>query len=59
MRLQRHDEEADVRKEIGETVAEIGRLSQELTGMREKVADAKAALIEATAELKAQKEKKG
>mmetsp|Transcript_27096 Transcript_27096/g.58772 ORF Transcript_27096/g.58772 Transcript_27096/m.58772 type:complete len:1005 (+) Transcript_27096:150-3164(+) len=53
------EEEADVRKEIGETVAEIGRLSQELTGLREKVADAKAALIEATAELKAQKEKKG
>ena len=53
------EEEAEVRKEIGQTVAEIGRLSQELTGLRDKVADAKAALIEATAELKAQKEKKG
>jgi hypothetical protein len=53
------DEEKEVQKEINATVAEIGKLSNELTGLRAKVLAAKARLLEATAELKACHEKKG
>lgn len=53
------EEEKEVRREIHATVSEIGKLSQELNGLRERVTEAKASLIEATAELKAQQEKKG
>ena len=53
------DEEKEVRREIHATVVEVGRLSQELTGLREQVGAAEASLIEATAHLKAQREKKG
>ena len=53
------EEEHDVRSEINRTVSEIATRNQYLASLREKVAIAKAALIEATAELKGHKEKKG
>jgi hypothetical protein len=52
------EEEQSVRGEIGRTVNEIGILSQELTSLRSQVVDAKSNLIEASAELKAQVEKR-
>lgn len=52
------EDERQVQKEISVTVSEIGKLSQELTGLRTDVASAKAKLIEATAELEAQNAKK-
>ena len=52
------EEEQSVRGEIGRTVSEIGILSQELTSLRSQVVDAKSNLIEASAELKAQVEKR-
>jgi hypothetical protein len=53
------DEEKDVQRELSATVAEIGKLSNELTGMRAQVLAAKSRLLEATSDLKAVKEKKG
>ena len=52
------EEEADVQKEVSATIVEIGVLSKELMSLRNEVSEAKAALIEATSELKSQKEKK-
>jgi hypothetical protein len=52
------EEEREVHKEISETVADVARMSQELTTVRAGVAEAKSKLIESTAELKALKEKK-
>lgn len=53
------EDEKDVQRELSATVAEIGKLSSELTGMRAKVLAAKSRLLEATSELKSTKEKKG
>ena len=53
------EDEKDVQKELGATVAEIGKLSSELTGLRAQVLVAKSRLLEATSELKGAKEKKG
>lgn len=52
------EEEKEVQKEIGATVAEIGKLSNELTTLRAQVLAAKSALLEAAAELKGHQEKK-
>ena len=52
------DEEKQVRDETARTVHEIGNLSQELTSLRSQVVNAKSSLIEASAELKAQLEKR-
>lgn len=51
------DEESHVRKQIDETVTEIVKLYQELTGLRNDVVEANTSLVEATSELKAQMEK--
>lgn len=53
------DEERDVQKELGATVAEITKLSGDLTSLRAQVLASKSRLLEASAELKAAKEKKG
>lgn len=53
------EEEKDVQKELHGVVAEISKLSNELTSLRAKVLAAKSRLLEATAELKANNEKKG
>ena len=53
------DEEKDVQKEISATVAEVGKLSNELTTLRAQVLASKSRLLEASAELKAAREKKG
>ena len=53
------DEEKDVQKELSATVAEITKLSGELTTLRAQVLASKSRLLEATASLKAAKEKKG
>jgi hypothetical protein len=51
-------DEEEVRKELGAVVAEIGKLSSELSVQRQQVLDAKNHLLEASAELKAQQEHK-
>jgi hypothetical protein len=53
------DEEKDVQRELHGVVAEISKLSNDLTSLRAKVLAAKSRLLEATAELKANSEKKG
>jgi hypothetical protein len=53
------DDEKEVQKELGAVVAEIGRLSSDLTIQRQKVLEAKNRLLEASAELKAHQEHKG
>jgi hypothetical protein len=52
------EEEKEVQREIGATVAEIGKLSSEQTTLRAQVLAAKSALLEATVDLKGRKEKK-
>lgn len=52
------DDEKEVHKELGVVVAEIGKLSSELSVQRQHVLDAKNSLLEASAELKAQHEHK-
>jgi len=52
------EEEKDVHKELNAVISEIGKLSSELTTLRAKVLASKSRLIEATAELKAAREKK-
>lgn len=52
------EEEKEVQKEVVATIHEIGGLSDELTGLRAEVHEAKSALLEATADLKASNEKK-
>jgi len=52
------EEEKQIKQEVSNTVTEIGVLSQELTGVRNRVVEAKASLIEATAELKGYVEKR-
>jgi hypothetical protein len=52
------EEEKDVQRELGATVAEIGKLTNELHIQRQKVLDAKNKLLEASAELKSHKEHK-
>jgi hypothetical protein len=52
------EEELQVQKEVNATVAEISQLSQTLTTLRAQVLGAKSRLLEATAELKANHEKK-
>jgi hypothetical protein len=52
------EEEKEVQKEVGATVSEIGKLSNELTTLRAQVLAAKSKLLEASAELKAAREKK-
>ena len=54
-----NEEEKEVQKELVATVAEISKLSNELTTLRAKVLASKSRLLEATSELKAAKEKKG
>eukprot|EP00979_Chaetoceros_neogracilis_P001694 scaffold305_cov267-Chaetoceros_neogracile.AAC.11 len=51
-------EEKSVKDEIAKAIGEIGTLSQDLTSLRSQVVDAKSNLIEASAELKAQLEKR-
>ena len=61
LRAQLHnmtDEERAVHKETAATIAEIGRLSSELTDVRAQVLETKSRLLESTAELAAAKEKK-
>jgi Cytoskeletal-regulatory complex EF hand len=53
------EDEKEVRKELGAVVAEIGKLSSELSVQRQQVLDAKNRLLEASAELKAHQEHKG
>jgi len=53
------EDEKDVQKELNATVAEVGKLSNELTTLRAQVLASKSRLLEATAELKGAKEKKG
>jgi hypothetical protein len=53
------EEEKDVQRELHGVVAEISKLSNELTSLRAKVLASKSRLLEATAELKANNEKKG
>jgi hypothetical protein len=53
------EEEKDVQKETMAVVSEIGSLSNQLTTLRAKVLAAKSRLMEASAELKAAREKKG
>jgi chromosome segregation ATPase len=52
------DDEKDVQRQLGVVVAEIGRLSSELSVQRQHVLEAKNRLLEASAELKSQKEHK-
>jgi hypothetical protein len=52
------EEERAVHKETAATIAEIGRLSTELTDVRAEVLETKSRLLESTAELAAAKEKK-
>lgn len=52
------EEEKDVQKELSATVAEIGKLSNELHALRSDVLAAKTRLLEASAELKAAKDQK-
>jgi len=52
------EEEQSIRGEISKTVNEIGSLSQELSALRSQVVNAKSNLIEASAELKSQVEKR-
>lgn len=52
------EDELQMQKEVNATVAEISKLSQELTTLRAQVLAAKSRLLEATAELKANHEKK-
>ncbi|KAL3925525.1 MAG: hypothetical protein SGILL_000343 [Bacillariaceae sp.] len=52
------EEEKDVQRELGIVVAEIGKLSSELSMQRHQVLEAKNRLLEASAELKAQQEHK-
>lgn len=52
------EDEKDVQRELGATVAEIGKLSSQLTTVRAQVLASKSRLLEATAELTAAKEKK-
>ena len=52
------EEEKEVQKEISATIAEIGKLSNELTTLRAQVLAAKSALLEAAAELKGHHDKK-
>jgi hypothetical protein len=52
------EDEKEVQKELSVVVAEIGRLSSELTVQRQHVLEAKNRLLEASAELKAQQEHK-
>ncbi len=51
-------DEKEVQKELGAVVAEIGKLSSELSMQRQLVLDAKNRLLEASAELKAENEHK-
>eukprot|EP00592_Proboscia_alata_P004806 CAMPEP_0194377506 /NCGR_PEP_ID=MMETSP0174-20130528/31500_1 /TAXON_ID=216777 /ORGANISM="Proboscia alata, Strain PI-D3" /LENGTH=707 /DNA_ID=CAMNT_0039158933 /DNA_START=26 /DNA_END=2149 /DNA_ORIENTATION=+ len=51
-------DEVQVKKEIAETVSDIGTLSQELSTLRSNVIKAKTSLVESTSELKEQIEKK-
>ena len=53
------EDEKNVQKELSATVVEIGKLSNELTTLRAQVIAAKTKLMEASAELKAAREKKG
>lgn len=53
------EEEKEVQKQVNATVAEIGELSNTLTTLRAQVLASKSRLMEATAELKANQEKKG
>lgn len=53
------EDEREVQKELHATVAEISTLSSKLTTLRAQVLASKSRLLEATAELKAAKEKKG
>jgi chromosome segregation ATPase len=52
------DEEKQIRSEITLTSTEIVTLIQELTGLRNRVAEARIQLLEATAELKVLTDKK-
>jgi hypothetical protein len=52
------EEEKSIRDEIAKTVSEIDTLSHDLTLLRSQVVEAKGSLIEASAELKAQVEKR-
>ena len=52
------EDEKDVQRELGSTVAEIGKLSSELSLQRQRVLEAKNRLWEASAELKAHQEQK-
>jgi hypothetical protein len=52
------DDEKEVQKELGIVVAEIGRLSSELSVQRQQVLEAKNRLLEASAELKSHQEHK-
>lgn len=51
------EDEREVQKELGATIAEIGKLSSQLSAQRQEVLAAKNRLLEASAELKAKKEK--
>ena len=53
------DEEKDIQRELGATVGEVSTLSNELTTLRAQVLASKSRLLEASAELKANKDKKG
>lgn len=53
------DEEHDVQKELNATVAEVTKLATNLTNVRAQVLASKSRLLEASAELKATKERKG
>ena len=53
------EEEKQVQQELGQTVTEITALSTNLGAQRQQVLDAKNRLLEAKAELKAQRETKG
>jgi hypothetical protein len=53
------DEEHDVQKELNATVAEVAKLASNLTSVRAQVLASKSRLLEASADLKATKEKKG
>jgi hypothetical protein len=53
------EEEKDVQRELGATVAEVGKLSSELQTLRAQVLASKTRLLEASADLRAAREKKG
>jgi hypothetical protein len=53
------EEEKDVQRELGATVAEVGKLSSELQTSRAQVLASKTRLLEASADLRAAREKKG